>query len=425
MWGGTMSKLWKQLTLAITVGPALIPAFAGPQFNGHFHLSKSSYIAGEPEFLIFEVKNTGRKPVMIHTANPLSPCSGFRIEVEGVKNREPAGCYPIMSFVCASSSEMLPHGKTHTDRILLNHSYDLRKPGRFSLHVSRWLPYDPGPFKPGHILKDDKHEEFDVRLEIVIEPADGKNLEPVFQQYAQDLKSKNWQEEFAAAQVIADLAPPSMEGTILQMLDVPQLQSYGIEGLRNLRTPAAHKALANLVRTAPPGLDLNLAIRYLGEIGDSGDVQLLLDVAHASAPGMYSRELALVSAAEVGGAEAVPALVGELMDESSMNRQSAVRALYMTGSRAAVPVLIELLRTPDARLNKTAEFGLEVLTHLRTAESPESIPPEVRYLKWAHWWKMHGESATIYKYDQCGDVMPLEKPCVQAPSGACVERRAS
>jgi len=132
-----------------------------------------------------------------------------------------------------------------------------------------------------------------------------------------------------------------------------------------------------------------------------------------------------VSAAEAGGAEAVPVLSGELMDESNMNRQSAVRALYMTGSRDAVPVLIELLRVPDARLNKSAEFGLEVLTHRTAAERPESIPPEVRYIKWAHWWMTHGASATIYKYDQCGERLPLEKPCVQSDSGGCVESRRS
>jgi HEAT repeat protein len=149
-----------------------------------------------------------------------------------------------------------------------------------------------------------------------------------------------------------------MESTILHMLEVPQLQNYAIEGLKNLKTPTAHRALANVVRTAPPGLDQNLAITYLGEIGDSGDVQLLLDAAHASAPGRYSRELALVSAAEVGGAKAVPKLAAELMDESNLNRQSAVRALYMTGSRAAVPVLIELTRISHRLVVDFGEWGV-------------------------------------------------------------------
>jgi len=425
-----MSKLLQKLTLAMTLATALVPAFAESQLEGHFHLSKSSYIAGEPVFLIFEMKNTGRKPVMFQTGDPRSFCSGFSVEVEGARNRQPAGCYPITGAACASSYEVVLPGKTHTDRILLNHRYDLGQPGRFPLHVRHWLPYAKGPFKarpgkPAWPFTENLQEKFEDRLEISIEPANGKDLEPEFQQYAQQLKSRDSQEELAAAGVIADLAPKYMEGTILGMLEVRQLESYGIEGLRNLGTPAAHRALADVVRTALAGQNQNQAIIYLGEIGDRGDIQLLLDVAHASAPGMYSRELALVSAAEVGGAEAVPALAEELKDKSSMNREAAARALYNTGSRAAVPVLIELLRWPDESMNKTAEFGLGVLTHRTAAERRESIPPEVRYLKWVHWWKTQGASANIYKYGQCGDLMPLEKPCVQGASGACVESRAS
>ena len=420
-----MSKLLQPLTLAMIFASVLAPALAESKLDGHFYLSKSSYIAGEPVLLIFEVKNTGRKPVMIRTADTRSPCGGFGIEVEGARNRQPSGCYPITGAVCFSSSEVILPGKTHTDRVLINHFYDLRQPGRFALHVTHWLPYRIGPFKRAQRMSGESNAKLEARLEIAIDPADGKDLEPEFQEYAQKLDSKDWKEELAAAGVIAEMAPPYMEGAILHMLEVRQLLNYGIEGLKNLNTPTAHRALANVVRTAPPGLDLNLAITYLGEIGDSGDIQLLLDVAHASAPGMYSRELALVSAAEAGGAEAVPVLSGELMDESNMNRQSAVRALYMTGSRDAVPVLIELLRVPDARLNKSAEFGLEVLTHRTAAERPESIPPEVRYIKWAHWWMTHGASATIYKYDQCGERLPLEKPCVQSDSGGCVESRRS
>jgi hypothetical protein len=419
-----MSTLWRLLTLAMTVAAALVPAYAESTLDGHFHLSKSSYIAGEPVFLIFEVKNTGRKPVRIRTADPLSPCFGFEIEIEGVKRRKPAGCYPPTSFMCVSNSEVLDPSKTHTDRILLNHSYDIRRSGRLALHVMHSISYAVGPFKAGQFVNENAHEKFEERLQIAIEPAEGKDLKVEFQQYAEELTSTDWQKEFEAARVIVDLAPPYMEGTILQMLDVRQLQTYGIEGLRNLATPTAHRALANFVRTASPGPNENEAIQYLGEIGDSRDVPLLMDVAHASGPGMYSRELALVSAGEAGGAEAVPALMGALKDESSMNRLSAVRALYMTDSRAAVPMLIELLRTPDTKLNKTAEFGLAVLTHRRAAESEESMPPEVRYLKWEHWWKTQGESATIYRYDQCGEMLPLEKPCVRGASGACVASRA-
>jgi hypothetical protein len=56
-------------------------ASAAAQLEGHFSLSKTSYSAGEPIFLVFEVENTGSQPILIKTANPLSFCGGYKIEV--------------------------------------------------------------------------------------------------------------------------------------------------------------------------------------------------------------------------------------------------------------------------------------------------------------------------------------------------------
>jgi hypothetical protein len=76
----------------LLVGLAL-PALVGSQLDGRLYLSKRTYSAGEPVFLIFEVKNKGTEPVMIGTADPLSFCGGYKIEVEGVKSQESFGCY--------------------------------------------------------------------------------------------------------------------------------------------------------------------------------------------------------------------------------------------------------------------------------------------------------------------------------------------
>ena len=197
-----------------------------------------------------------------------------------------------------------------------------------------------------------------------------------------------------------------MEPTILKMLDTPVLQSYGVEGLRNLGTPSAHRALAEFVKNASPTNEE--ALRHLGEIGDAGDIPVLLEAAHANTPDSSSRELAIESAGEAGGAAAVPALERELNDPSLNTEQAAVRALYLTGSRAAVPVLIGLLRSPEWRVSLTAEAGLQVLTH-RSGAKTDSMnpPPPDTYSKWMRWWRTDGQTATIYKQVQCGEVAPL------------------
>jgi HEAT repeat protein len=202
-----------------------------------------------------------------------------------------------------------------------------------------------------------------------------------------------------------------MEQTIVQMLDSPNLKYFAVRGLRNLGTPTAHQALLSFVKNSPP-TEVNGpyqdAIRYLGEIGDPNDLAVLLQVAHANPADSYSRELAMESAGKIGGDDAVPLLAAELKNASIEVRQAAVRALYLTESRSAVPILIELLRSPEEQVSGTAEFGLEVLTH-RSAKEPTSVSiPAVSYPTWSRWWNIHRNSATIFKYDQCGDILPLD-----------------
>jgi len=394
----------------LLVGLAL-PALAGSQLDGRLYLSKRTYSAGEPVFLIFELKNKGTKPVMIGTADPLSFCGGYKIEVEGARGQESFGCYGGVGGSCASSDEILRPGESHTDRILLNRSYDLRQAGRYSLHVTYDLPYGPSDGDLAMLTPDSSHETFDAQLEIVLESSQDSKLKPEFQTYLQDLQSGDPHRRTEAAQVIANLAPPFLEGTILQMLDSPELKYFAVRGLRSLGTPTAHRALVNFVKQSPPAQsagEYQDAIRYLGEIGNQNDVALLLEVARANPPDSYRRAVAMESAGKVGGDDAVPLLAAELKDQSIDVRQSAVRALYSTGSRAAVPVLIELLRSPDERMSGTAEFGLQVLTHRRATKPNSETKPATTYPRWTQWWNTHRENTTIFKYDQCGDVVLLE-----------------
>jgi len=390
-----------------------IPALAGSQLDGRFYLSKRTYSAGEPVFLIFEVENKGKQSVMIGTADPRSFCGGYEIKVEGAKSREAFGCYGDVVGSCAGSDEMLKPGDRHTDRILLNQSYDLRQSGRYSLRVTHTLPYGPGDGDLALLGPKGLHETFDAQLEIVLEPSSDSKLKPEFQNYLADLQSGDPSGRREAADVIANLAPAFLEGTILQMLDSPELRYFAVRGLRNLGTPAAHQALASFVKNSPPteaAGEYQDAIRYLGEIGDRSDLAMLLQVAHANPPDSYSRTVAMESAGEVGGDDAVPLLAQELKDPSPNVKQSAVRALYSTGSRLAVPVLIELLRSPEERVSGTAEFGLRVLTHHSATRPSSGVKPASTYPIWTQWWNTYRDSATIYKLDQCGDSVIIEDP---------------
>jgi hypothetical protein len=396
--------------LALLLGLFLYTA-ASAQLDGHFSLSESSYTAGEPIYLIFAVENKGSQPVLIKTADPQSFCGGYKIEVEGAKAQESLGCYGGEGGSCASSDEVLRPGKKHIDRILMNRSYDLRQPGRYSMHVNHELLYGPEEGGLQGLSSDGLREDFDAQLEIVLEASDEPELKAKFQKYLVDLHAEDWHRRFDAARVIAYLAPSFLEDTTIGMLESADLRPFAIRGLRSLGTPDAHDALANFVRNSPPTEPVGEyqdAIRYLGEIGDRNDVAMFLQVAHRNPPGSYSSEVALESAGIAGGDYAVPLLAAELKGASIDVRQGAVRALYLTGSRNAVPVLIELLRSPEERLSGTAEFGLEVLTHFTARQPNSGIKPAAIYSKWTQWWNTNRQSATIFKYDQCGSVTQIE-----------------
>lgn len=382
------------------------------QLDGSFALSQATYLAGEPVFLSFTVKNVSKQAIKISAADPLSFCGNFHFEIAGVRDRQSMPCMGGgFGGSCLSSAIVLSPGKSHTDRILLNARFDLRTPGSYSLHVTHRLKYVPAGESLADLERSEAYQDFEFQEQILIQPSQADELTPDFVQYMHALDSADSNARFDAAEVIAYLAPKFMESAILKMLDTPSLQDYGVEGLRNLGTTSAHRALADFVTNSPP-TDVvgpyQKALRYLGEIGDASDIPILLNVARANAPDSYNRGLAIESAGRAGGAEAVPSLVTELNDPSVDTQQATVRALYLTGSRAAVPVLIGLLRSPEWRVSQTAEFGLQVLTHRSGAKTYSmNPPPPDTYSKWVRWWRTDGQTATIFKSDQCGNILPL------------------
>ncbi len=141
------------------------------------------------------------------------------------------------------------------------------------------LPYGPGDGDLANLEPNGTRETFDAQLEIVLEPSQTSELKPEFQRYLVDLQSSDPQRRREAAEVIANLAPTFLEGTILQMLNSEQLRYFALRGLHNLGTPAAHQALVSFVKNSQPTQvagEYQEAIRYVGEIGDRNDLGVLL-----------------------------------------------------------------------------------------------------------------------------------------------------
>jgi hypothetical protein len=389
------------------VAMAAYPAVSRAQFAGHFSLPRQVYSSGEPVFIDFEVQNTDSEPLRIQKGSPYSACQGYTFEIAGLHRRDERPCSQSISVACSFRLDTLGPGETYAEHLLLNHYFDLRKPGTYDVHATRRVSYErananlaiPGP---------PPSAEFEAYFTITIDRYGTIDLRSVFEPFVRDLGSSDVKQRLEAAEVIADLAPPFLESTLLEMLNSGDLQRFGVQGLRTLATPEAHQALAEFVKNSPPTNTwgpYQEAIRALGEIGDAGDVDMLLAVAAANTPVGPSREQAIQAAGQAGDDSAVAPLAAEFSRSFGDSRTAVVRGFCLTGSRSAVPILIELLRSPQEKIRETAADGLRAMTHHRFGNTGSVTPPGAVYASWEQWWSKNGATARIFKPADCENLM--------------------
>jgi hypothetical protein len=209
--------------------------------------------------------------------------------------------------------------------------------------------------------------------------------------------------------VIGSLAPHFLEDTIVAMTSSRSTLSFALIGLRRMNTERSRKVLAEIVqRTKGYSYEKEQAIRYLSEMGDKKYFPLLLSEASNKEPNQ-SRDYVL-AAARLGGEDALSYVNSLLANPDGFLRANGVMALPETGSRRAVPLLIDLLRDSDTGIARFASGGLIHLTHRSPLKSGQgySEGPSADYASWLRWWSAEGDRATIYGPQQCGVILSLE-----------------
>jgi hypothetical protein len=383
-----------------------VPAVA--QLEGRFYLDKSRFVVGEPVYLHFEVMNTGKEPVEILAANPYSFCAGYQLKIS---DGSPPRAHPTPSCTplgeggsCASGHGPLRPGERKTEDILLDFKYNLAKPGTYYLTAIRNLPYGTAEDVRGGGPK----LSVTAHLEIVMGIGDEASLKAIWQPYLADLTGKDPRKRDEAALVISRVAPLFLEDTIIGMLNSDTTRGLVLPALRKLNTARTRKALADFA--AQPGNQYRtLAIHYLGEIGDHTYFPLLLSIAQSSELGEEGKQTVTIAAARLGGDESLPLLLTLLDSNQKMDRIYAVQGMYVSASRKAVPVLIDLLRDRDDFVARMAPGTLVNLTHRSPVRvGPYEKDPTAQYPAWSRWWILHGQTAPIYGPEECGEVEPLE-----------------
>ena len=377
---------------------------AAGQLSGHFYLEKSTFAPGEPIFLYFEVVNDGPQAENLHSADPYSFCSGYQIKVSSDPDSTSSCAPPGFAGSCLSSSAVLPSGKKHVERLLLNFDHKIDAPGPYSVEAERHLSHAAASAQ--YFSPDTPKDTLEVQTTLYFRVDSNTAQNPkALQTFLAQLRTDDLNKRREAARTLASVAPQSLEDVLLAFADNPEFREFAPLAFHRLNTQRSMIALVNLVQKTDVGSYEHIkSADYLAESNDPQWFPLLQDIAqkHAQISNYVD------DAAELGGDRMLPTLISLVgSPDKQFKSINAVAAMGSTGSRAAVPILLDLLKSSDTDIANRARYGLRMLTH-RTASDHQSDSPQSEYPKWSQWWAREGSSAPIYKPKECGNFIPLQ-----------------
>jgi hypothetical protein len=377
---------------------------AQAQLQGHISMAKQQYLAGEPIYVHFDVTNSGKQAVQYAAADPyFEKCSGYLIKVSNVPTVGNSSCQSVAAEECTASAELLAPGETLRQNILVNFAHDVRKPGAYEIHAVRTLKY--GPMTSSEVASLTSTFQLAEHFRIEVYKADPDTLKNIYQVYVRNLESQDPDIQREAERAIVSGAPPWLEEVIFAMMRRYTSREFALLGLKNLNTPRAREELAKLVQNTSEDTPENeTAAAYLAQTGDKKYFPVLRDLAVRQASdqgGGYVQ-----AAAELGGDDAIPFLTIMLNSKDPAIRANAVAGLEKTGSREAVPLLIETLKNSNATSGRAALASLAELTH-HAVTPAENDPPAEEYVHWQSWWAANGATAQVYGPQQCGEIQKL------------------
>jgi hypothetical protein len=370
--------------LLIAAGWAVCTA----QIDVQVHLDKPRHLAGEPVYLIWEYTNNGASPALIGQDDLY--CDEPRIEAPSLAPAVPPGCSGELAVhFCTSSATYFKPGEKLVASYLLNHRFDLTKPGEYEL--TAWDRPEAGGVSQKKTFR------------LVLNRSSEEDLRSAYEPYFKALASSDLMSRTEAVRALAGSGARFTENALLQVSLDPRSDSYDRSlanaGLARLRTPLACARLAELA-VHPELHQQQRAIMDLGRCGDSGYMSLLFGLADRGDP---NRSMLFSAAAEAGGEAAVDRLL-QLASRGSPDRETALYALGRTGSgRAARAILDALPSLSGEPALYAALTSLKTLTHRESKQ--KDLAAQAR--EWADWWAT-SQQREIYPPRNCsGGILPL------------------
>lgn len=317
-------------------------------------------------------------------------CSGVSIKVSSDPSIPTASCSILPDSLCVMNGQRNgAQPESRTVRFLLNYQHKIDQPGEY------WVDADKRERVGDALVSAHNKLRFRIDAELHRYPAEK------LQVWINLLKSPDIDKRLEAARVLASVAPPEFEHTLLQFAHDPDFSRYAPLAFHRLHTQRSLVALADMVRKSPIGSTESLeAAHYLAEDGGKYWFPVLRGAATQRPDVGY-----LLYAAETGG----ESIIAELrsLAPGPDHHLEAVEALGWTASRQAIPILLDQLEHTDSITSDRADESLRILTHRIPAADTGNHDQHERYLEWSNWWQREGRNAAMFKPDDCGIERPL------------------
>jgi hypothetical protein len=357
-----------------------------------FHPEKSATPLGEAVFVLVELTNVSSRTVQFDDG----ACAQSFTPVVPVKHRVTDSLYGCAGAgtagSCLGSFVELKPGEKLLRRYLLPDGLEPGAAGDFDYTVERQITFYARDGSHKVVDREEVREAFTVHAVEV----NHAQLEADYAPLVTDLQSRDAMQRALAASAITQHPQNFLEPVILKLSQDPATTVASITGLKKLGTDRSKQRLAELTGSEYEEYIRQPATTALAELGDSRYCDLMLQLMNLRQG--YTSEIAAKGAGLLCGEKAIPQLVALLSGgPSTFPAYEIAYALGNTGSRTAVPVLIELLTNTDDGIRRAAREALHTLTHRMSNGDDFRADRQ----DWLAWWGMEGKTAQTFDPTQC------------------------
>ena len=402
---------WYSCLVSVLSG-ALLGFFAtasssAQSVDAGFSREKTDYLVGEPVFVSLAISNKTSEPLWLEFQPPnIFACGDFTVEVPGAGPAEEAwGCGFAGS--CGRGLREVSPGKGTILRQLVNQQFRLRQ-GAYSLRAQTTIIV-----RKQNLFDAPTVEQLSVSdtLGINVRRGNETELKSAFTPIVAELNSRDPVRRAEATAAVTELAPPFLEDLLIDLTKT-QFAHSAISALRKADTPKTRAALAQIALGSDDSMLRIEAIQNLGRTKDAAYLPTLFRLMESGNKAIQNA--AAVAAGTLGGATAVQRLSAFIDTGDGEARIAGAEGLGNTQTRDAVPILIGLLLNADANVRQAAVSSLFLLTHfaafdgnkwadISTAESAASV-----YQRWVRWCGPHGRTCQIHGMADCSSPQPLD-----------------